>query len=113
MTAIKRKFLMPALMSAITAAALASCSTGGATEVAEGAVATDGTLESEGGPLRCARRASHHVGGRGAVAVRGRARSFRLGLADAGTGRVRRGKADRPLDTSDRIHHFQPAPEKM
>ncbi|QHY97994.1 hypothetical protein SSPS47_23045 [Streptomyces sp. S4.7] len=41
MTAIKRKFLMPALMSAITAAALASCSTGGATEVTEGAVATD------------------------------------------------------------------------
>ncbi|MFD5894487.1 hypothetical protein [Streptomyces sp. NPDC060366] len=41
MTAIKRKFLMPALMSAITVAALASCSTGGATEVAEGAVGTD------------------------------------------------------------------------
>ncbi|WP_381794339.1 hypothetical protein [Streptomyces niveus] len=36
MTAIKRKFLAPALMSAITVAALASCSSGGGDEVAEG-----------------------------------------------------------------------------
>lgn len=43
MTAITRKFLMPALMGAITVAALAGCSTGGATGVAEGAVDTDAT----------------------------------------------------------------------
>ncbi|MFC9602921.1 hypothetical protein ACFTTN_05590 [Streptomyces niveus] len=36
MTAIKRKFLAPALMSAITVAALASCSSGGGDRVAEG-----------------------------------------------------------------------------
>ncbi|MEU0694706.1 hypothetical protein ABZ349_12070 [Streptomyces niveus] len=36
MTAIKRKFLAPALMSAITVAALASCSGGGGDKVAEG-----------------------------------------------------------------------------
>lgn len=41
MTAIKRKFLMPALVGALTVAALASCSTGGAAKVAEDAVDTD------------------------------------------------------------------------
>lgn len=35
MTAIKRKFLMPALVGAITVAGVASCSTGGAARVAE------------------------------------------------------------------------------
>ncbi|MET4923713.1 hypothetical protein P3L51_15345 [Streptomyces sp. PSRA5] len=38
MTAIKRKFLMPALVSVVTAAGVASCSTGGAAEVADGGV---------------------------------------------------------------------------
>ncbi|MFD3524274.1 hypothetical protein [Streptomyces sp. NPDC058653] len=37
MTAIKRKFMMPALVSAITVAGVVGCSTGGATKVAEGA----------------------------------------------------------------------------
>lgn len=104
MTAIKRKFLMPVLVSATAAAALASCSTGGTTKVAEGAVDTDAgaaakqaTAPSTGAPSGdpFAGLGAAEIARKAVTATKG-AKSLRLTAVGADEGR--RLKVDFSLD---------------
>ncbi|GGK27346.1 hypothetical protein GCM10011583_69220 [Streptomyces camponoticapitis] len=105
MTAIKRKFLMPALLSAITVAGVASCSTGGAGSGAESAaekeaaaaakqVAAPSTGAATGDPF--AGMSAEQIARKAVKATRG-AKSLRL--TAEGTENGRRLKVDFSLDS--------------
>ncbi|MFD6328546.1 hypothetical protein ACFWGI_03100 [Streptomyces niveus] len=106
MTAIKRKFLMPALVSALTVAGAASCATGGADHVAAGtaekeapAAAKQATAPStEGAPADpFAGLTAARIAGDAVTATKG-APSLRL--TSEGTNDGRRVKVDFSLDRS-------------
>ncbi|MEV8361028.1 hypothetical protein [Streptomyces niveus] len=100
MTAIKRKFLMPALVSALTVAGAASCATGGADHVAAGTAEKEAPAAAKQATAPAdpfARLTAARIAGEAVTATKG-APSLRL--TAEGTDDGRRVKVDFSLDRS-------------